>query len=158
MTRPLLVALAALVLAPAASAQLAVDADMVLVSGEQTVRATASGHTVVAAPSTGMIVDRADETLSGSIDCSGHGALSAEGAPRTYSSVCIVADASGDVYTVAVEMDPSEPSRSTWRMLSGTGRYADATGSGLAHRLARTADGRQAFHVTGTLQNVQVAN
>lgn len=158
MSRLVLIALTALVLAPAASAQLTLDAHMVVTLGEQTVRTAPSGSTFIAVPSSGMLIDRADASLSGSVDCSGHAALAAGGALALSTSVCLITDASGDAYTVVVRQDVSDRDQNTWRLIDGTGRYAGATGEGQAQRLAATADGRGVYHVTGTLQDVGGTN
>lgn len=152
MTRFALIALAALFVAPCASAQLAIDGHLVLVPTTPTATTqTPSGMTLITVSTAGMVHNPSNPSLSGPIDCRGMGALDASGAPGVYSTVCLVADGTGDVYTVMVTQNMADTDQSTWRVIDGTGRYAGASGGGEVRRIMQAADGRVAFHVTGTV-------
>ena len=151
MTRLLL--FAAVLLAPAAAAQTALEATLIQMpaTAPQTT-AHASGATLVRGATTGMVLAEGAPFHLSTSDCSYQLALGADGMPQSDAAiVCQFIDGDGDVFVSRSLQSAANPDQLTWVVLPGSGKYAEATGSGTGTRMARTADARDVWRVTGTI-------
>jgi hypothetical protein len=79
--------------------------------------------------------------------CTGEAQLSEAGAPTIEAGYCALLADDGDVLWVSYFV--SDPQRSQWTVIGGTGRYAGATGAGTAKLASERSDG-YAWTLTST--------
>lgn len=148
----LILLLAALAVAPAASAQpRPTSGYVVYIPDGASAMALADGRSLSHGTLRGVLLadDPASPLHLMTHDCTGTDVLGPDGLPVRGEGVCTSVDASGDLYHITYL---NTPEQRAWRYTGGTGKFAGIEGSGTTEIAAVGPDGRVTIRFEGTMQ------